>query len=261
MPKFQLKLDGEWRDYTGQEQETLKREFMNGKAGAVYQSRGQNYYCDFKKMIQRNVDSGKEREIRMIYDDEPESKPWSHEAQAFATGPSAAYAPGAAPLKPVAQPYAQGAAPPYGASAPIAQPVQVAQAAPVAQPVYAAAAAAPVAQPVYAAAAPVYNPGGAPAYGAPAYGAPMAQPAYAVAQPVQPAYAGPAYAQPAYGAPAYGAPAPQYQSPGMFGGGGGSGMSPMTAGLLGAGAGLIGGMLLEEALDRPEVVVVEDSYW
>merc|ERR1719295_1842309 len=73
---------------------------------------------------------------------------------------------------------------------------------------------------------------------------------------------GPGYvASPAYYAgpppvgPAYGTPPPYVDQSG-----GRPGISPLTAGLAAGGAGLVGGMLLEHALDRPDVVVVDDGF-
>merc|ERR1719230_2416697 len=74
-------------------------------------------------------------------------------------------------------------------------------------------------------------------------------------------YAGPPPVGPAYGTPpphvgpAYGTPPPYVDQSG-----GRPGVSPMTAGLVAGGAGLVGGMLLEHALDRPDVVVVDDGF-
>jgi hypothetical protein len=62
--QFQVKLGGEWTDYSKQEDRILKRAFLAGFPNARYSFRGQKYECNFAKMSQRNVTSGKAREMR-----------------------------------------------------------------------------------------------------------------------------------------------------------------------------------------------------
>lgn len=245
MPKFQLRLDGHWKDYTHPEEELLKRAFMEGKPGVSLQARGQKYYCDFKNMVQRNVETGKEREIRVIYDGEGvDDSPQRPAAGRPAAGrPAAQAAPilgvpvvGVCSPPPVCHGHGHGCAP--------AAPAAPAVGPSAAQALYGAPA------PAYGAAAPApgYMPGAAPAYAA-------AAPAPAYAMPA-PGYGAPAYGGPgpAYGAapPAY-APYPAAGPPGGYGygapSGAGAGVSPMTAALAAGAAGLLGGMILEDILD------------
>lgn len=64
MSHFQVELSGKFEDYKGPEDKILKRAFMSGFPSAKYKFRGQEYFYDFKKMLQRNVGTGKERKIR-----------------------------------------------------------------------------------------------------------------------------------------------------------------------------------------------------
>lgn len=64
MAKFQVKLGGEWKDYSNEEDKILKRAFMAGFANANFQLRGQRYDYNFRKMAQVNRDSRKQRAIR-----------------------------------------------------------------------------------------------------------------------------------------------------------------------------------------------------
>jgi len=62
--KWQIMLDGKFQDYGIQEDSILKRAYMIGHQHAKFQLRGQSYEYNFKKMIQKNKDSGKERQVR-----------------------------------------------------------------------------------------------------------------------------------------------------------------------------------------------------
>jgi len=62
--QFQVKLGGEWKDYSKQEDRILKRAFLAGFPNARYSLRGQKYECNFQRMAQKNVASGKVREMR-----------------------------------------------------------------------------------------------------------------------------------------------------------------------------------------------------
>jgi hypothetical protein len=75
MAKFQVQLNGEWKDYGNQEDKILKRAFMAGFPCAKFQLRGQNYTYDFRRMVQINRDSGKERSIRKPLRWQAPSKP------------------------------------------------------------------------------------------------------------------------------------------------------------------------------------------
>mmetsp|Transcript_85492 Transcript_85492/g.207211 ORF Transcript_85492/g.207211 Transcript_85492/m.207211 type:complete len:403 (-) Transcript_85492:204-1412(-) len=188
-------------------------------------------------------------------------------AQAAAP-PLAPYAAPAAPahLAPQAAPVMQGTPVAQAGGYAHAAPVQPAYAAP--QPAYAAphpAYAAP--QPAYAQAVPVQQASPVPGYSPSAYTQPQpgyaqpgyAQPGYAqpgYAQPIQqqPGWSQPAYGQPAYGQPAY--PQPGFAQPGYeqpyheeqpsHSGGMGK---VVGVGVAAGAAGLVGGMLLEGALE------------
>jgi len=64
MSSFQVKLSGEWKDYAKDEDKILKRAFLAGFPNAKYSLRGQSYEVAFNKMQQKNVTSGKGRDIR-----------------------------------------------------------------------------------------------------------------------------------------------------------------------------------------------------
>merc|ERR1719188_590447 len=61
---IQGKLSGEGKDYKGNEDKILKRAYLAGFPNAKYKLRGQPYEIDFKNMKQKNMRSGKAREIR-----------------------------------------------------------------------------------------------------------------------------------------------------------------------------------------------------
>jgi len=64
MAKFQVKLGGDFKDYNNDEDKILKRAYMAGFPNAKFTLRGQNYVYDFRRMVQVNRESGKERSIR-----------------------------------------------------------------------------------------------------------------------------------------------------------------------------------------------------
>lgn len=72
---FQVMLGGNWKDYEKEEDNILKRAFMTGHKKAKYSLRGNNYEYDFNRMKQKNVESGKERDIRAPYGMKPPGKP------------------------------------------------------------------------------------------------------------------------------------------------------------------------------------------
>ncbi|CAE8635784.1 unnamed protein product [Polarella glacialis] len=61
---FQVKLGREWTNYTQDEDKILKRAYLAGFPHARYTLRKQKYEANFKDMIQKNLSSGKLREIR-----------------------------------------------------------------------------------------------------------------------------------------------------------------------------------------------------
>eukprot|EP00746_Dinoflagellata_sp_MGD_P002784 gnl/MRDRNA2_/MRDRNA2_105442_c0_seq1.p1 gnl/MRDRNA2_/MRDRNA2_105442_c0~~gnl/MRDRNA2_/MRDRNA2_105442_c0_seq1.p1 ORF type:complete len:274 (+),score=81.76 gnl/MRDRNA2_/MRDRNA2_105442_c0_seq1:88-822(+) len=68
MAHFQVQLGGHWKDYDKEEDNCLKRAYMTGAKKAKYSIRGgQMYEYDFTKMVQKNLESGKERDIRAPY--------------------------------------------------------------------------------------------------------------------------------------------------------------------------------------------------
>ena len=62
--KFQIVLSGKWEDYCKEEDMVLKRAYLVGQPNARFSLRGQQYEYNFAKMIQRNLGTKKEREIR-----------------------------------------------------------------------------------------------------------------------------------------------------------------------------------------------------
>jgi len=61
---FQVKLAGDWKDYSGAEDKIMKRAYLAGFPNAKYTFRGQEYGVNFRNMTQKNMKSEKEREIR-----------------------------------------------------------------------------------------------------------------------------------------------------------------------------------------------------
>jgi len=61
---FQIKLSGSYKDYQGNEDKILKRAYLAGFPNAKYKLRGQQYEVDFAGGSQRNMKTGKAREIR-----------------------------------------------------------------------------------------------------------------------------------------------------------------------------------------------------
>lgn len=67
MPKgerFQIKIQGQWKDYDTTEDKLLKCGFMSGVPILKLKHHGNLYEYDFKQCQQRNVSSGRMREIR-----------------------------------------------------------------------------------------------------------------------------------------------------------------------------------------------------
>jgi hypothetical protein len=61
---FQVMLSGAWKDYKGNEDKILKRAYLAGFPNAKYRLRGQQYEVSFSSMQQKNLRTGKPREIR-----------------------------------------------------------------------------------------------------------------------------------------------------------------------------------------------------
>jgi len=61
---FQVKLSGEFTNYEGDEDRILKRAYLSGAPNAKYSLRGAHYNVDFAKMTQKNLKTGKSRDIR-----------------------------------------------------------------------------------------------------------------------------------------------------------------------------------------------------
>mmetsp|Transcript_57006 Transcript_57006/g.106935 ORF Transcript_57006/g.106935 Transcript_57006/m.106935 type:complete len:251 (+) Transcript_57006:98-850(+) len=72
---FQVKLGGNWKDYSGNEDKIIKRAYLAGFPHAKYKLRGQQYEVDFKSMNQKNMRSGKSREIRPPFKWKQPAKP------------------------------------------------------------------------------------------------------------------------------------------------------------------------------------------
>jgi len=63
-PSFQVKLSGEWQNYSAEEDKILKRAFLSGSKNARFSLRGQQYETSFESMKQKNTGTGKLRDIR-----------------------------------------------------------------------------------------------------------------------------------------------------------------------------------------------------
>lgn len=242
-------MEGQWQDYSAEEDRILKQAFENGKPGVNLRMRGQDYLFDFQKMVQRNTKTGKEREIRSVYDPDEKKVPNARPVRASErpARPEGRPTSGAgfaipAPSAPETTCYSCRDEYPKPRQEPQYSPVQQVSAQPV-QPAYQPPVQPsyyqPPVQPAY------YQPPVQPAYQQPVQPVPV-QPMYA--QPVQPMYAQPV--QPAYWEPACGpahaqpvAVVPSYCSYGHHG------PTGMQVGLAGGMAGLLGGMLLAEAFD------------
>lgn len=73
--KFQIMLENKFKDYNDDEDMILKRAWMTGQKNVKYKLRGQKYEYNFKKMIQINKETKKERKIRPPRGPKPPSKP------------------------------------------------------------------------------------------------------------------------------------------------------------------------------------------
>jgi len=75
MAHFQVKLGGDWQNYSSAEDKILKRAFMAGFPNAKFHHRSQHYVYDFRRMVQINTDTRKERQIRAPRNWKAPSKP------------------------------------------------------------------------------------------------------------------------------------------------------------------------------------------
>jgi len=73
--KWQIMLDGRFKDYGHEEDMILKRAYLTGQKNAKFHLRGQNYEYNFQKMIQKNKGTNKVRSIRPPCGPKPPSKP------------------------------------------------------------------------------------------------------------------------------------------------------------------------------------------
>jgi len=73
--KFQVQLEGQFADYGPEEDAILKRAFLVGRPKALFHLRGQDYEYSFDRMLQRNLNTGKERKIRAPRGMVPPAKP------------------------------------------------------------------------------------------------------------------------------------------------------------------------------------------
>eukprot|EP00931_Biecheleriopsis_adriatica_P033221 TRINITY_DN19287_c0_g2_i1.p1 TRINITY_DN19287_c0_g2~~TRINITY_DN19287_c0_g2_i1.p1 ORF type:complete len:1157 (-),score=244.32 TRINITY_DN19287_c0_g2_i1:492-3911(-) len=71
MACWQLKLSGEWQAYGSEESALLERAFQAGKRCVTYTSRGQDYECNLLQWTQRNLKTGREREVRRVDGEAP----------------------------------------------------------------------------------------------------------------------------------------------------------------------------------------------
>lgn len=62
--KFQIELSSKWEDYGKEEDMVLKRAYLVGQPNAKFSLRGQDYEYSFTRMVQKNLQSKKERKIR-----------------------------------------------------------------------------------------------------------------------------------------------------------------------------------------------------
>jgi len=62
--KWQIKLSDKWQDYDEQEDRILKRAWLVGQRNCRFSLRGQSYEYNFERLVQKNLQTGKERQIR-----------------------------------------------------------------------------------------------------------------------------------------------------------------------------------------------------
>jgi len=59
-----VKLGGEWKEYAPDEDKILKQSYLSGFANCRFTLRGSAYEYSFERMVQKNLTTGKERQIR-----------------------------------------------------------------------------------------------------------------------------------------------------------------------------------------------------
>jgi hypothetical protein len=62
--KFQIQLAGDWKNYEKQEDTILKKAYLVGHPNCKFHLRGQDYEYNFRTMTQKNLGTGKARQIR-----------------------------------------------------------------------------------------------------------------------------------------------------------------------------------------------------
>lgn len=80
---FQIELSGRWQDYGEEEDRILKRGYMSGFPNAKFHLRGHDYEYNFRRMVQKNRGTGKERTIRPPMRMKPPPKPLVPEGPMF----------------------------------------------------------------------------------------------------------------------------------------------------------------------------------
>jgi len=58
VPSFQVKLSGEWQNYSAEEDKILKRAFLSGSKNTRFSLRGQHYETSFESMKQKKHSDG-----------------------------------------------------------------------------------------------------------------------------------------------------------------------------------------------------------
>eukprot|EP00408_Alexandrium_pacificum_P022982 CAMPEP_0171192646 /NCGR_PEP_ID=MMETSP0790-20130122/19976_1 /TAXON_ID=2925 /ORGANISM="Alexandrium catenella, Strain OF101" /LENGTH=397 /DNA_ID=CAMNT_0011657809 /DNA_START=97 /DNA_END=1287 /DNA_ORIENTATION=- len=74
MAKFQVRLGSDWADFDPEANRLLEEAILAGEPGLQLQDRGRHYLVDFLGMVQRNTATGREREIRVTFQDESKAR-------------------------------------------------------------------------------------------------------------------------------------------------------------------------------------------
>mmetsp|Transcript_30883 Transcript_30883/g.91768 ORF Transcript_30883/g.91768 Transcript_30883/m.91768 type:complete len:300 (+) Transcript_30883:70-969(+) len=74
MANFQVKLGSDWADFGQEANRLLEEAILAGEPGLQLHDRGQTYLVDFRSMVQRNSATGREREIRVTFQDESRAR-------------------------------------------------------------------------------------------------------------------------------------------------------------------------------------------
>jgi len=73
---WQVKLGSTWQDYGREENSLLKRAYLTGQKQVRFKIRGREYSYDFRHMTQRNMQTGKQKQMRPPYrSPRPPAKP------------------------------------------------------------------------------------------------------------------------------------------------------------------------------------------